>query len=215
MNLPPCSILVLLGRTAWGCPRSRGLPWSSWPRDNSAPAVWSPSPPTWPARVTLRCAAPWNQVTDGNSAGFLACRFTCDIWASLCFFFFGGCVSHEQCSKPPLFRDYTIKYIVTMITIHQGNPYQPTDIKGRRRDFEHCWHVRAFVQTYITIHTPDATYPTYLCWYLRSFLPLFVRMYVHLYTHTHIHTHTYYTYLGVGICPNRCKHQNLCTLDSI
>ena len=66
-----------------------------------------------------------------------------------------------------------------------------------------------------TIHTPDATYPTYLCWFLRSFLPLFVRMYVHLYTHTHIHTDTYYTYLGMGICPNRCKQQNLCTLDSI
>lgn len=189
MNLPHCSILVLLGRTACGCPRSRGLPWSSWPRDNSAPAVWSPSPPTWPARVTLRCAAPWNQVTDGNSAGFLACRFTCDIWASLfvCVCFLWVCVTwavFKTSAFPGLYYQ-----LLWMITIHQGNPYQPTDIKGRRRDFEHCWHVRASVQTLYILQTLP-TRPTYVGSFVRSFLCSFACTYICTHIHTSTQTHT-------------------------
>ena len=191
MNLPHCSILVLLGRTAWGCPRSRGLPWSSWPRDNSAPAVWSPSPPTWPARVTLRCAAPWNQVTDGNSAGFLACRFTCDIWASVCvcFFVFVG-VSHEQCSRPPLFRDHTIKYIVD-----DHNPSRESlstnRYKGTTQGFRTlltcaCFRTEIYHYTYSRRYLPDL--PMLVPSFVPSFVHSHVRTSVHTYTHPHTHT---------------------------
>lgn len=44
------------GRTVWSCRRSRGLPWNSWRRDSSAPAVWCLILQTCLARATPRCA---------------------------------------------------------------------------------------------------------------------------------------------------------------